>query len=567
MAARKSAHLKETLQYCADISKGTIPSGMYTAKAVKRFLGDLKKQGAPGFPYSFEPENAEEVIDFAENLTIPDLETADKKLRLLPWMKFIYYNLFGWVHKTEPCRRRFRGGYVEVARKNSKTTSLLFPIILYDFLSTEAAESYFVSKDEKQAGKAYRELLFIIKADPELHSIIEHTVTAITYKNSRIAFFSSESTALDSYKNSCSVIDEFHDYDNDRAVTSFKFGGRARMNSLVLIITSAGLNVTGPCYAENEKARKILNGIMTDETYFTVIYAYDEGDDWQDPQHFIKANPSLGPILRQDILEIDLNDARITPSHQADFKAKTCGIWTNAAVSWIPLQLWEQGQQGPEVDFTTFAEQDAYGSIDLSVIDDFTAYTLCFFRDNYFYLKHRFYIPEQTVHERYLTENINIIEWIQRGIITAIPGPTIDYEYLYQDLVADAQVYHIRELPYDRWQSDRLIEKIQEALPHTVVIPFNQSLQRMAQPTRNFEKLIKEKRLIDHNPVMKWMISNAVIKPDVNNNYKPVKEYRSSPKRIDGVITSIMGVDRCMANLPTDTGSGADFNEVLMLFR
>ncbi|MDR1301547.1 MAG: terminase large subunit [Treponema sp.] len=554
------------MQYCADISKGTIRSGMYTYKAIKRFLEDIKKQDTPSFPYTFIPEQAEEVIAFAESLTIPDMQTEDKKLRLLPWMKFIYYNLYGWVHKTEPTRRRFRSGYVEVARKNSKTTSLLFPIILYDFLTTDSAESYFVSKDEKQSAKAYRELLFIIQADPELSKATEHTVTAITYQHSRIAFFSSESTALDAYKNSCSVLDEFHDYDNDRAVTAFRSGGRSRLNLLLLIITSAGVNIEGPCYAENEKARKILNNILTDESYFTIIYAYDEGDDWQDPKNFIKANPSLGIILRQDILENDLHDARITPSHQPDFKAKTCGVWTNASVSWIPLQLWEKGKQGPPPDFADFTGADAYGAIDLSVIDDFTAYTLCFYRDDTYYLKHRFYIPSDTVHERYRTENINIIDWIQRGIVIAIPGPTIDYTYIISDLIEDSKLYKIRELPYDRWQSDRLIEQIQGSMPHTVVIPFNQSLKSMAQPTKNFEKLIKETRIIDHNPVMQWMITNAVVKPDINNNYKPLKEYRSSTKRIDAVITSIMAVERCMANI-REPQEKPDIEDILKLFR
>jgi phage terminase large subunit-like protein len=88
----------------------------------------------------------------------------------------------------------------------------------------------------------------------------------------------------------------------------------------------------------------------------------------------------------------------------------------------------------------------------------------------------------------------------------------------------------------------------------------------MSQPTKNFEKLIKEKRIIDHNPVMKWMVTNAVVRPDVNNNYKPLKEYHSSCKRIDGVITSIMAVDRCVENTrPHD--ADVDFEDILMLFR
>jgi phage terminase large subunit-like protein len=343
-------HYKEIQTYCNNIIKGKILSGSYTKKAIKRFLSDLKCQKDEDFLYEFKPELAEEIIEFAETLIIPDITTDDKKLKLLPWMKFIYYNLYGWVHKSDNTRRRFRSGYIEVARKNSKTTSLLFPIILYDFLTTDSAESYFVSQDEKQSYKSFIELKHIIKADKDLAAFINETVSAITYQHSRIAFFSSESGGIDSYKNICSVIDEFHSYDNDKVVTSFRYGGRARKNNMVLIITSAGLNLSGPCYTENEKAKKILNGILTDETYFTIIYAYDEKDDWKDSKNFIKANPSLNDIIKPEILENDLNDALITSSHQSDFKAKTCGIWTNDTTNWIPLQKWDTEKRNTIID-------------------------------------------------------------------------------------------------------------------------------------------------------------------------------------------------------------------------
>jgi phage terminase large subunit-like protein len=557
-------HYKEVQKYCNDIIKGNILAGQYTKKAIKRFLSDLKSQNDESFLYQFVPKKAEEVIDFAETLIIPDIDTPDKKLKLLPWMKFIYYNLYGWVYKVDNERRRFRSGYIEVARKNSKTTSLLFPIILYDFLKTDSAESYFVSQDERQSYKSFVELKHIIKADKDLNKVINETVSAITYQHSRIAFFSSESGGIDSYKNSCSVVDEFHGYDNDRVVTAFRYGGRARKNNLVLIITSAGTNISGPCYAENEKARKILNGVLTDDTYFSIIYAYDDKDDWKDSKLFIKANPSLNVILKQEILENDLNDALITPSHQSDFKSKTLGIWTNDTTNWIPLQKWDTDTRNQIVDIKLFENKSCYASLDLSSINDFTAYTKCFSDGEYFYLYHKFYIPSDQIKEKYRVENINILEWIDKGFVTAIPGSTIDYDFILQDIISDSKLYNIIELPYDRWQANKLIDQIEEQLPQTILIPFDQSLKKMTNATKEFERLIMEDKIIDSNPVMKWMVSNAVIKPDVNNNYKPLKEGKSSTKRIDGVITAVMAVNRCTANendVPT-----TDFESILRLF-
>jgi phage terminase large subunit-like protein len=556
---------REVEKYCSDIVKNKILSGAYTKKSVKRFLSDLERQKDTGFLYEFKPELADEVIEFAETLTIPDINTDDKKLKLLPWMQFIYYNLYGWVYKSEPTRRRFRSGYIEVARKNSKTTSLLFPIILYDFLTTDSAESYFVSKDERQSYKCFNELKYIIKADKDLSQVINETVSAVTYQHSRIAFFSSEGKGLDSYKNSCSVIDEFHDYDDDKAVTSFRFGGRARENNLTLIITSAGLNLSGPCYAETEKAKKVLNNILTDDTYFTIIYAYDNKDDWKDPKLFIKANPSLGVILKQDILENDLNDALITPSHQSDFKAKTCGIWTNETTNWIPLQKWDTETRNTITDIEQFNGKSCYGGLDLSSIGDFTVFTLCFKEDYYYYLYHKYYVPSEQVLEKYRVENINIKDWIDKGLVTAIPGATINYDFIEKDIIEAANKFNLVELAYDNWNSNQLITKLDEIVPNTILAQYPQNLKQMSNPTKQFEKLIMEDKIIDPNPVSKWMIGNATIKIDANGNYKPLKEYKSSTKRIDSAITSIMSVDRCMNNEEPNTTNN-DFNRILMLF-
>jgi len=539
-------------------------SGAYARKAVNRFVTDMRRQKDEDFLYELRPDMADDAINFAERLRIPDL--GGRRLELLPWHKFVYYNLFGWVHKLDPKRRRFRSGYVEVARKNSKTTSLLFPMVLYDFKRTPAAESFFVSKDLQQAAKSYTELrnIFVESFNVDRDTAITEGYGIKTKDNCFVQFFSSDTRSTDGYKNSLSVVDEFHAYESDRIVTAFKYGGRARVNNLVLIITSAGTNISGPCYAENEKARKVLNGLLTDDTYFAIVYAYDDGDDWKDPANLAKANPSLGAILRPEILENDLNDALITPSHQADFKAKTCGIWQNDASNWIPVQKWDTGTRNTRAEPAEFAGQRCFAALDLSSVSDFTAYTRCFERDGKFFLFHRFYVPAEQVSEKYRVENIGIRDWIDRGIVTATPGPTVDYGFIIEDIKRDNERFDIIELAYDKWQSNRLIDSLEGFLPKTLLVQYDQSLRQMSNPSKGFERLVLEDKIIDGNPVMKWMVSNAVIRPDANGNIKPLKENKSSTRKIDGVITSIMAIDRCMAN--AGGGGTADIKDILRLF-
>jgi hypothetical protein len=106
----------DVLNYCNDILSGKILSGIYTRKAVERFTREyMEKQRQEDFKYCFIPSLANEIIAFAESLYILDIE---KKLNLLPWHKFIYYNLWGWAEKEDNTKRRFRSGYISVARKN-----------------------------------------------------------------------------------------------------------------------------------------------------------------------------------------------------------------------------------------------------------------------------------------------------------------------------------------------------------------------------------------------------------------------------------------------------------------
>jgi phage terminase large subunit-like protein len=169
-----------------------------------------------------------------------------------------------------------------------------------------------------------------------------------------------------------------------------------------------------------------------------------------------------------------------------------------------------------------------------------TAFTLMFKKDGKDYYKHRFYIPEGTLKDRYRKENINMPAWVEKGIITAIPGETIDYDYIIRDILEDAQKYKIIAIGYDKWQSRDVIDGIEEERPDLLLVEIEQSLKKLSPITKSYEKSIKDGLLVDNNPVMLWMINNVEIKPDVNGNYKPMKKNKSSTQRIDGVIASLM---------------------------
>lgn len=520
------------LTYCKNIKQEKIKSCTYTKLAVKRFEAMLKKipEG-----YIANWEKLTEIINFAESLFIPDI---GETLKLIPWQMFAYAGVYLFTKKENDNAFLTQIAYIEVARKNSKTTSILFPAILYNFLATASAESYFFSGDEKQALKTFNELKGIVKGTKELNSVCKCWSSSIVFKNSRISFFTSGTKKIDSYKNSFAVLDEYHEYLTDKPLQASLQGMRARkQGGQVLIITTAGLNVTLPCYYESMEAKNMLQGINKDDpAYFALIYTIDKDDDWKDAANLEKANPSIDLITNRKLLEQDLERAIKRPSTQANFLAKTYNIWRNAMGSnWIPPEVWIK-QKNKKSDYRN---KNAVGAIDLSSIRDLTVFTLYWEDKGFLFAFHKIYIPEETLIERIQKENTGYAQWVESGIVTVIPGATIDYDFLIKDVVSISKDCQLNKIAYDPWHSQSLVKDLEKELPTDVsLIEFKQNLASMSEPTKLFEKNILDKKIVDKNPAMAWALSNVVIKADANGNIKPLKLNEGA--KIDPVITSIM---------------------------
>lgn len=549
------------IQYVDDVLNDKILSCLALRQACKRFKTDLNAIHKKDFPFTFNKEAVEEVCNFAESLILPDTK---KPLKLLPWQVFAYANLYGFVYKKNPERRRFRTAFIFVARKNGKTAGLLYANCLYQFITENSAESYLISATNDQSEKSFKETSQIIKSNPDLDSVCDCWSNAITFDSSRLAFFSSETTALDGYRPNFACLDEFWNFGTNKPLTAMKYGSRARTNGLVLIITTAGIGTESPCFIEYKKAKHILDGQLKDDSYFSLIYEFDEKDEWKDRTLLLKSNPSLGTFLKEENLISDLNSAIDTPSERPDYIAKTCNRFTfDNTASWIDPAKWNQEK---EIDFDELKEIPCYGGLDLSSVNDFTVFSLCWHKDGDYYFKHRFYVPEETLKEKYKTDNAQILEWVDKGIITATPGNVVDYDYLIHDIRQDFEKYKIKEIAFDRWQSELLIKKLDEALSEIVFISYDQSIKNFFNPTKEFERLVYLNKIIDPNPIQKWMLSNACIRPLPNGMYKPMKKYKSSTARIDGLITAIMSLDRTQVNRDKKEERQLSLEEILSVF-
>jgi phage terminase large subunit-like protein len=231
--------------------------------------------------------------------------------------------------------------------------------------------------------------------------------------------------------------------------------------------------------------------------------------------------------------------------------------------SWLPIEKIQQNKN-IQIDVSSLGKIRAVGAFDLSLTGDWSVFTICFSYKNKYSFIHKFYLPQETLSNRYKNENINIKEWINNGLITIVPGATVDYSYIYNDITAAYKKYNLTEVCFDPWKSSELIKKLETEVPELTLVPVEQSLKSFSPLTQKYEKAVLDGLIIENNPVLYWEFGNVVIKPDINGNYKPLKNYKSSTQRIDAVITEIMSFNRFVVN--EDKAPAINFKNLLNSF-
>lgn len=551
-------------QYIQDVQSGEQVACKFVKLAVERHLDDLKRAEAknPDFPYYFDKNAAKRVIDFKQELRHTQGEWAnprkhDTRIRLEPWQQFIDWVLFGW--RREGGSRRFTKAYIEVAKKNGKTTDAA-ATANYCFTADRpreiGPEVYIIATKKDQARKAFDEAQRQLDRHPVLKKITHYykqtSTIVIPGTASLMRLLGKESKTEDSVNPHFVLVDEYHAHRDSGMLEVMESALGAREQPLVYIITTAGLDKSNPCYQEERSlAERVLEKSIqpAPETFFCIIFTLDKEDDWMDPAVWIKANPNLGVSVRWEYLEKRMEEALLIPSRQNRIKTKNLNIWTQAETRWMTDEVWKACAF--PVDPEALAGRPCYGGMDLSASQDITAVVWCFppqsELEKYQFL-FRFFIPEENVIVRERRDKVPYIYWIEKGLVMTTPGNSIDYDFIEQQILQDAGLYEIQELGFDPWKSHEIVNHMMnEGL---LMVAIRQSYYGMAQPTDIFEKKVLARKIAHGgDPVMNWMISCTEVKSDRQDNKMPMKPQREKTgKRIDGVTASIMALGRSVMN-------------------
>lgn len=539
-------HIDAANRYIKNVLAGKILACKWVKLACQRQLNDLKRQKDKAWPYRFDKKKAERICKFIELLPHTKGKWAAKqeKQQLEPWQSFILTTIFGWIDK-KTLLRRFREGYVEVPRKNGKSL-LAADIGLFMFCADGefGAEVYSGATTEKQAWEIFRPAQLIAKRTPELcaaYGILPNASNlAILENGSR--FEPLIGSPGDGPSPSCGLIDEYHEHKSDGLYETITTGMGAREQPLVLIITTAGSNLAGPCYMKHLEVQKILDGSDTDETIFAIIFTIDsddvkqndkkvelkEEDQWTSELALRKANPNYGISLSEDYLLVKQRAAMRSARKQNTFKTKHLNLWVGADSAWMDMLKWNQAP--PRKPLAELMGRGCFIGVDLSKTTDITAVVLLFppFGDDPLWHVHgRYYLPEEAIEDASEGNASHYRTWEKLGLLTLCDGDVIDYAQIKEDLLADAERFTILRAAFDPWKATTFMQDLAthkgfgdrwvKGKKEPICFEFAQTARYYTEPMQETERLVRQRLLAHgHCPIMTWMMSNVVVHEDKN---------------------------------------------------
>lgn len=498
----------------------------------------------------YDKAKADRAVKFIENLRHTKGKWAGTRFWLLPWQEQLIRDIFGVVKPDG--NRQFRTAFVEIPKKNGKS-ELAAAVALYLLYADNepSAEVYGAAADRQQASIVFDVANQMVQMTPALmkrSKIMGATKRIVNYSNAGFyQVLSAEVGTKHGLNVSGLVFDELHAQPTPHLYNVLTKGsGDAREQPLFFLITTAGTDRNSICYAIHTKAKDILENRRVDASFYPVIYGIEDDDDWSDEGNWKKANPSLGYTIPLDRVRDAYREASQNPAEENVFRQLRLCQWVTSTVRWIPDHIYEQGNR--PIDLESLKGRDCYGGLDLSSSGDITAFVLMFpprTETEPYYMLPFFWVPEDTIPLRVKRASVPYDVWVRQGYLMSTEGNVIHYGFIEKVIEQLGELYHIREIAFDRWGAVQMVQNLEGA--GFTVVPIGQGYRDMSPPTKAFYELLMKGEIIHGgNPVMRWMAGNVVVETDPAGNIKPTKA--KSAEKIDGIVAAIMALDRCIRN-------------------
>jgi len=507
----------------------------------------------------YNEKKADHAVAFIEQLKhIKTSEWAGKPFKLLPWQEQIIRDIFGIVKPNGA--RQFRHCFVEVPKKSGKS-ELAAAVALYLLCADQeqGAEIYSVANDREQAAIVFNLAQQMAQDNPIIRKLCKFVDSRkrIIFKPTNSFYAAISSEVKNKYGLNCHgvIFDELLGQTERKLYDTMTIGsGSARRQPLNFVITTAGQDRNSICYEEHCYALDLLQGRKIDPSYYPVVFAARDDEEWTDPAVWKRVNPSFGITVPEDFYHSFVNRAKTNVALESEFRQFYLNQWLNSAKRWLPMDKYDKGNT--PIDLEKLKGRPCYGGLDLASTDDIAAFVLVFPPDEMngeYHVLPFFWIPEENMHQRVKNHRVPYAQWARDGHLETTEGNIIYYDFIERKVAELGKIYNIREISYDRWGAEQMSQNLKAN--GFEMVDFGQGFQSISQPSKELHRLVLDERLIHGgHPVLRWMFENVYIETDAAANIKPSK--KKSREKIDGAVATIMALDRAIIREDEKKGKG-----------
>lgn len=543
------------IRYATDCISGKIISCKKHKQACSRFLRDVKREDSGEASFYWDDQEAQKIIKWFSFLRHSKGVLAGKPIKLTEWQQFHLCQLYGWRRK-EDGYKRFKKSFVEVARKNAKSQEeagvALYEISVQATKNKEVYEYYTAGAKRDQSKIVFEEAKLMLNGSP-LKKKFKLTNNAITHvkTGSYIKALSKEDGKTGDGTNPAGlIVDEYHQH---KTTEFLDLGlGSNTKESLLMIITTAGMDLTYPCYTqEYDYCSKVLdsNIDVENDTYLIDIMEIDPGDDIGDEENWKKANPiRMSYSAGREKIRGDYEIAKVIPEKMIAFLTKMLNVWVQQKENgYMNMEKWKKCEvknlpisiKGKPV----YVGFDMSSKIDLTSVAFVIPYRNGNFdkkgreRTEYIVLSHSFIPNQEKMMERVFKDKVPYDAWERQGFITMTNSEIVDQNVV-MDYVLDfckEKELDIQTLCFDPANASKLMIDLSDE--GYIVEEVFQSHKSLNESTEGFrEEVLMGNVCYLYNPVLNYAMSNAVIKKN-NGLIKIDKD--ATAKKIDPVDATL----------------------------
>lgn len=460
-----------------------------------------------------------------------------------------YTAIFCTVFRDNPKKRRYETGVLEICRKNFKSFTTATILILLFLTEPKFSKFFSVAPDGALSREIKEAIGETIRSSPLVNEFRGHKRFKVLRDNitflpkmTQYTPLSYSTSRMDGRLPNAFIADEVGALPSSYAIEAMRSGQLNILNKIGFVISTKYPTIDNPFEDEVKYSKKVLDGVVEDESRFSLLYEPDNTKNWETDDLILKQSNPVAleiPEIFEDLVKKRAYAISVESARE-NFVTKHCniiyqGVGTETYVDTNDVMACK-------VADINWEGRVVYLALDLSESNDNTSVSMVSLDEEDNILAESFaFFPSDRIIEKTLKEKINYRELLGTGKVFACGTRVIDYLEVEKFILSIEKKYkvNVQAIGYDRWNALSTAQKLENAGYNVIEIRQHSSV--LHPPTKLLkEKILKGQFKYTENKLLEINFQNARCVYDTNKNTYVNK--KKSNGKVDMVVSLINAI-------------------------